>query len=84
MIGGGFAPLAPAWNSAYLRAMARPVSAPDDMVSAPLPKARAASTIVWSAAVLGALAVIAAAALWMHYGTTVFFEMIAAGIAACF
>jgi hypothetical protein len=22
--------------------------------------------------------------LWAHYGTTVFFEMIAAGIAACF
>jgi hypothetical protein len=23
-------------------------------------------------------------ALWVHYGTAVFFEMIAAGIAACF
>jgi hypothetical protein len=43
-----------------------------------------ASVIVWSAAVLGALAVAAAAALWIYYGTTVFFEMIAAGIAACF
>lgn len=40
--------------------------------------------IAWSAAVLGALAAIAASALWMHYGTTVFFEMISAGIAACF
>lgn len=40
--------------------------------------------IVWSAAVLGGLAGIAAAALWMYYGTTVFFEMITAGIAACF
>ena len=28
--------------------------------------------------------VLAAAALWVHYGTAVFFEMIAAGISACF
>jgi hypothetical protein len=48
------------------------------------PSSRAASLIVWSAAVLGALIVVGAAALWMHYGTAVFFEMIAAGIAACF
>ena len=40
--------------------------------------------LVWSAAVLVALAVAAAAALWIYYGTAVFFEMIAAGIAACF
>ena len=30
------------------------------------------------------LAVLGAAALWFHYGTAVFFEMIAAGISACF
>ena len=35
-------------------------------------------------AVLGAALVIGALALWFHYGTTVFFEMIASGIAACF
>jgi hypothetical protein len=40
--------------------------------------------IVWSAAGLGTLAVFGAAALWFHYGTAVFFEMIAAGISACF
>ena len=40
--------------------------------------------IVWSAAILGALAVLGAAALWFHYGSAVFFEMIAAGISACF
>ena len=33
---------------------------------------------------LGALVVLGAAALWFHYGTAVFFEMIAAGISACF
>ena len=57
---------------------------PYGVMTAPPPKGRAASVIVWSAAVLGALAVLAAAALWFYYGTAVFFEMIAAGIAACF
>jgi hypothetical protein len=28
--------------------------------------------------------VLAAAGLWFHYGTTVLFETIAAGLAACF
>ena len=32
----------------------------------------------------GAAILIAALALWVHYGTTVFFETIAAGIAGCF
>ena len=54
------------------------------MLNARPPKARAATLIVWSAAALGALSVVAAAVLWIYYGTTVFFEMIAAGIAACF
>ena len=31
-----------------------------------------------------ALVVAGALALWFHYGTTVFFEMIASGISACF
>ena len=84
MIGGANAPLARAWNWPYLEAMARPISAPNGVLPAPPPKARAASVIVWSAAMLGALTVIAAAALWIYYGTAVFFEMIAAGIAACF
>jgi len=40
--------------------------------------------IAWGAAGLGALVVLGAAALWFHYGAAVFFEMIAAGISACF
>jgi hypothetical protein len=84
VIGGAAASLARQWNSAYLKAMARPIPARDGTLPATPPKARAASVIVWSAAVLGALAAIAAAALWIYYGTSVFFEMIAAGIAACF
>lgn len=38
----------------------------------------------WSAAALVAVALVATGALWAHYGTAVFFETIAAGIAACF
>ena len=33
---------------------------------------------------LAAVALLGALALWFHYGTTVFFETIAAGISACF
>ncbi len=84
MIDGGLAPLAHARNRPYLGAMARPISATNETLPATPPKARAASAILWTAAVLGAVAVIAAAALWIYYGTAVFFEMIAAGIAACF
>jgi hypothetical protein len=64
--------------------MARPIPAQNGMLPATPPKARAASVIVWSAGVIGAFVAIGAAALWFHYGTAVFFEMIAAGIAACF
>jgi hypothetical protein len=64
--------------------MARPVSAPNAILPEAPPKTRAASIIVWSAAVLATLVVAAAAVLWTYYGTAVFFEMIAAGIAACF
>ena len=35
-------------------------------------------------AVLAAAVLLGAAVLWFHYGTAVFFEMIASGIAACF
>ena len=41
----------------------------------------------WSmllAAALVTLALLGAVALWAHYGTTVFFETIRAGFAACF
>jgi hypothetical protein len=84
VIGGEPARLARAGNWPYLGAMARPISAPNGTLPASPPKARVASAIVWSAAVLGVLAAAAAGALWVHYGTAVFFEMIAAGIAACF
>ena len=43
---------------------------------------------VWGAVTvgvtLGLIVLLAALALWYHYGTTVFFETISAGISACF
>jgi hypothetical protein len=64
--------------------MAQPVSARQEMISPARPQNRAGSIIVWSAAALGGLVALGAVALWVHYGTAVFFEMIAAGISACF
>jgi hypothetical protein len=45
--------------------------------------AAAARPFALVAAVAGVL-IAGTLALWAHYGTAVFFEMIAAGIAACF
>jgi hypothetical protein len=51
---------------------------------AALPQRRAAQAIVLGGAGVGVAAVVGALALWFHYGTTVFFETITAGISACF
>lgn len=80
---GAAIPLACLRNWPYLERMAQPVSTHPHLTAA-RPQGMVASIIVWSAAGTGALAVLGAAALWFHYGTAVFFEMIAAGIAACF
>jgi hypothetical protein len=64
-------------------AMAQPVSTPQQIIPAE-PSRKVASAIVMGAAGLGAILVFGAMVLWFHYGTTVFFEMIASGIAACF
>jgi hypothetical protein len=40
--------------------------------------------ILWGGGAAGVLLLIAAAGLWFHYGTAVFFETIAAGFANCF
>jgi hypothetical protein len=40
--------------------------------------------IIVGSAVLAAAILLGASALWIHYGTAVFFEMVASGIAACF
>jgi hypothetical protein len=84
LIGRSAMALVWAWNWPYLNPMVQPVSTQHGMMAATPPQGRVASAIVWGAAGLGALVVVGAAALWFHYGTTVFFEMIAAGISACF
>jgi hypothetical protein len=43
-----------------------------------------ASMIVSGSAAAGTILLLGALALWAHYGTTVFFEMLSSGIAACF
>jgi hypothetical protein len=48
------------------------------------PASRVARAVVAGGAVLGVVLLLAAAALWLHYGSTVFFEMITSGFAACF
>ncbi|WP_235983585.1 hypothetical protein [Bradyrhizobium australiense] len=77
-------PLACPGNSPYLKPMVQRISTHHGMMAATRPQGRVASMIVSGAASLGMLAMLGAAALWFHYGTTVFFEMIAAGISACF
>jgi hypothetical protein len=63
--------------------MAQPVFTPHDMIATP-PSRKLASAIVAGGAVLGTVILLGAMALWAHYGTAVFFEMIASGISACF
>lgn len=41
-------------------------------------------TVATIAAVVGAVIVVATAVLWAHYGTAVFYEIIVAGLNACF
>ena len=59
--------------------MAQPISPPHEFG----PR-KAGSAFALAAAVFGVVLVLGALALWFHYGTAVFFEMIASGIGACF
>jgi len=88
VIGGAGIPLARQGNWPYLNPMVQPVSVPQAMVVPARRQARrqgrVAAAIAWGAAGLGVLALLGAVGLWFHYGTAVFFEMIAAGVSACF
>ena len=64
--------------------MALPISPPQQLPGMLPPARRVAPAIAVGAAGLGAVLLIGALALWFHYGTAVFFEMIASGISACF
>jgi hypothetical protein len=84
VIGDAAMALACLENWPYLKPMVQPISTQPGMVAVTRPQGSVASVIVWTAAGLGALVLLGALALWFHYGTAVFFEMIAAGISACF
>jgi hypothetical protein len=62
---------------------AHPVSVEENAVPARRPLGVAFGIVVGSI-VLAAVILLGASVLWIHYGTAVFFEMIASGIAACF
>jgi hypothetical protein len=64
--------------------MAQPISTPHEAISAIRPSRRVAPVIVVAGAGFGAAILLGALVLWFHYGTAVFFEMLASGIAACF
>jgi len=64
--------------------MALPISTPQQLPGTLPPARRVTLAIVVGAASLGAVLLVGALALWFHYGTAVFFEMIASGISACF
>jgi hypothetical protein len=64
--------------------MAQPVSTLQPDLAAPRLRRSLRATVLWGAGGLGVLLLIAAAGLWFHYGTAVFFETIAAGFANCF
>jgi hypothetical protein len=53
-------------------------------IPAIIPPRRVAQAIVMGGAGLGVVALLGSLVLWFHYGTTVFFETIVAGISACF
>ncbi len=63
--------------------MAPPLSSPAELPDS-LPARRAGPAVAIAGLTLGAMVFLAALMLWLHYGTTVFFETIVAGIAGCF
>jgi hypothetical protein len=63
--------------------MAQPLSS-HDLTTIPRPAGRLRAVLLWGGAILGTIVLLAALALWLRYGTAVFFDMIAAGFAACF
>ena len=64
--------------------MVQPLSPQAEILSGSRPARKLAQVIVVAGAGLGIALLAGALVLWFHYGTAVFFEMIASGIAACF
>lgn len=63
--------------------MTLPLSTPQMPGTLP-PARRLALALLMAGAGLGLVVLLGALLLWFHYGTAVFFEMIASGISACF
>jgi hypothetical protein len=72
---GAFAPIV---------VMAQPLHRTDAISDDSPTAGRTPSVLLFAGAVIGGLAVTGALALWFHYGTQMFFEMIRTGFAACF
>jgi hypothetical protein len=64
--------------------MAHPLSTSQPLHGAAQPARKFARAIAVGGAGLGAALLMLALVLWFHYGTAVFFEMIASGVSACF
>jgi hypothetical protein len=64
--------------------MAHPLSTPQQLPGTSQPARRVARAVVVGGAGLALAVLLGALVLWFHYGTAVFFEMIASGISACF
>jgi hypothetical protein len=64
--------------------MAQPIATQPEIVSAGPASRKGTSLFAVAGAGLGAAGLVAALALWFHYGTSVFFEMMASGISGCF
>jgi hypothetical protein len=64
--------------------MAQPISTPQQMPGVLRPARRLAPAVAVAGVALGVAILLGTLVLWFHYGTAVFFEMIASGIAACF
>jgi hypothetical protein len=64
--------------------MAQPVHPAHQLQDNSPTAGRTSSVLLFAGAVAGGLVVLGALALWFHYGSQVFFEMIRTGFAACF
>ena len=65
-------------------AMAPPFSTPHELAPSFRPARKLPAVMMVAGAALTAALFLGALGLWLHYGTAVFFEMIASGFAACF
>jgi hypothetical protein len=63
--------------------MAQPVSTPHDMPAAVRKDGDGIRAVWVTGCVLGGAVLLGTLVLWVRYGTTMFFDMIASGLAAC-